>query len=216
MPNKPPHTFTWLKVLAVFFTVEVLALALIIRAISDAFGSNKSTSFSYLLIFIGVSIVSLSGLLFGYLLNLLSKFKMTVLVYSLGHILALIAFFIIGYKQSETRTQEPATINSDMRPVTENAVTPPIIQGEEKIAIEEVIYLMEQQYPFGAYNIVDIVTEYHASDSSAIVCTIVFTLSEENNKKYISQYLVRNGRLDVVYARQDTASSAYSEYKLKK
>jgi hypothetical protein len=79
------------------------------------------------------------------------------------------------------------------------------ITGDSKQVIEQVIYEMEQLYPFGAYDIIIIDDRYVNGDSSGnigIICDIVFTLKEEHGKKYISRYLMKDDVLQPVYLKK--------------
>lgn len=206
--NRSEHTFAWLKVLVITFAIEVI-IGLLFALIANA-GEILHSLFIPFMAFI----CSATGAVIGLLLNLLSKFKRVLLFYTIGQVLAIpvlyimISFFILD-PGSPKDTYQP-----DIRNIQSDTASS-IIKGHDKYAIEEVLFLMEQQYPLGAYGLTDIITEYKDLDSASVYCTIVFTLKDEKGKKYISQYLVKNGSVEPVYTKRDTASGEYRAYELK-
>lgn len=217
--NKPQHTFTWLKVFACFFIAGVLCLTIFINLGSDFPVENAPTTFRLFnsFVFTVVGITCLAGLILGFLLNLLTKFRRPVVVYVAGQVLAIIFCIVFVYMQFKdspfVHLSSPDTTLSQQAMTVDPTDTTTIFKGDEKHAIEEVLYLMEQQYPFGAYVLEDIITK---PGNKGTVCTIVFTLSDEGDKKYISQYIVNEGAPQPVYIKKDTTSAGYIEYKLER
>lgn len=207
--NKPQHTFTWLKVLGSFILLEIIFLSLSINIID-------SLRYPSIIIFF-IGIPALVGLVIGLILNSLTKFKWPILIYIAGYLLSTFICIAILFTQFNDSPfvhlspyeNTPPTLDFS----TDAADTTSSFQGDEKHAIEEVLYLMEQQYPLGAYLLDDITTK---PGDGGIVCTIVFTLPEEGNRKYISRYIVKEGIPKPVYIKSDTTSRAYLEYKLDK
>lgn len=206
MKNGSKHTFTWLKLFAPAFALELLVLWIISNVGAEHIGLGP--------LVVGIALgLSIAGLTIGLAINVLSKFKLPVTSYVAGHLLALILSVTGAYLYFNGQNEIGGDQGSVRLPVYHD--TTAMITGNDKHAIEEVLFLMEQQYPFGAYGLTDIITEYKDLDSTTVYCTIVFTLKDEGDKKYISQYLVKNGSVQAVYTKQDTTSGEYKAYQLK-
>ncbi len=209
MNNKPQHTFTWLKVLVPFILLEAILLSLKLNL--------ENTLRNPSLFILLVTVPALLGLAIGLMLNFLTKFRWPVLIYIAGYVLSIffcIVFMFVQFKDSLFVNEPPYEAGPstvDFTIDTDDTTGP--FKTDEKHAIEEVLYLMEQRYPLGAYELVDINTN---SAGDGVVCTIIFTIPEESNNKYISQYIVKEGAPEPVYIKSDTTSAAYLKYKLEK
>jgi hypothetical protein len=203
MQQNVRHTFTWLKVMAVAFVAELLFFFTYLHG-DVSYWLNE---FAYLLVFA----VALIGVFVGLLLNLVTKFRRPVLTYAIGHVLLVVCIVLSESGKPESFTTEVKdNIEASAIDTTVTGIT-----GDSKQVIEQVIYEMEQLYPFGEYDIISIDDRYvndDSSGSSGISCDIIFSLKEEDNKTYISRYLMKDNVLQPVYVKKDTNSSEYREY----
>lgn len=204
MQQKVQHTFTWLKVLAVAFIAELLFFFLYLHG-DITYWLNQ---FVYILVFA----LALIGLFAGLLLNFIIKFRRPVLTYIIGHLLLVVCMVL-------SESGSPESFTSEVKDHIETAAVDTVVTGitsDSKQIIEQVIYKMEELYPYGAYQIVSINDRYVNGDStgnSGTICDIVFSLKEENDKRYLSRYLLKGDSLRPMYTKKDTSSLEYKEYR---
>lgn len=157
-----------------------------------------------------VLLFALAGLVIGLAVNAIFSFRRPVLFYALGHIAMLAVALSFGQKNRAGPEESKLMKDVSPAPAPGDVLPPP-----DKQAIEKVIYTMEEQYPLGAYEIGDIVTEYINNDStgnSGLTCFIVYTLPEVGGKKYISKYFIKADSLSAIYTKKDTFSAEYKVF----
>ncbi|MBL7720307.1 MAG: hypothetical protein JNL72_15830 [Flavipsychrobacter sp.] len=207
MGNIYQHKFTWLKVAAAAYLAEMLLFGLLIGF--DVF--REAGSYIYILFLVG------AGLLAGFALNLVCRYRRTVATYIAGHVLSCLAF--VGYIAYYQRQNTPEPLNShhhwkETIDASGDSISALIGSGNAN-ASEKVLFDMEQRYPLGAYEWGLMATEPAKGDTSGrsgTICYIVYRLPEEDNRKYLNKYFVLGDSIAILYNKKDTASLEYRQF----
>lgn len=202
------HKYTWLKVFLITYICEVL-LAFVLLGL---FAGQKNLHADWG-IYMMPLFIALIGLLIGFIINIFTRFRKAILCYIAGHLLTIIGVFMfMMWSRSNYVHQE------DFKEHNANFFKPieGILNDPTRHALEKVIYKMEETYPLGAYELNTTQTDYVLHDTtgnSGVICTIVFTLPEENNNRFISQYFVKADSFSAVYEKKDSTTMEYKKFR---
>lgn len=206
MGNLYKHRYTWLIVFLVTYIIEVLTAYVLLSFVAGDANIIANWGLYMMPLF-----VALAGLLAGLLINICTRFHRAVLCYIIGQVLSLICFY--GYFKW-TPTNAPVEIPQEQNadPVEPSSG---VFNRSTRTSLETVFFRMEQDYPLGAYVLDHFDTEYISNDTSGnsgIICTIMFTVPEEN-ARYVSRYYALGDSLSAIYEKKDTATIEYQKFR---
>lgn len=191
------HRFTWLKVLVVAYIVEYSLICLT----SGKWGVGEDMLMSFL-------VMTLPGLVIGFLINAFLNFKKPILFYSIGHLIAVVGLILIIWNgHREARVDRASEHQKQNQQFVKN------MPGDlSEIAKSKILDAFYAKYPEGEFDFTEMFMDPYKTDQTEVEHTIYIVSTDESSwHEYGTKIVVIGDSLRIVYLLQPSDSYLFQK-----